>query len=443
MREFTIVHLSDLHFRRDEPSTWGVLCEAVKNVLDGIVGRPLRILVVTGDIVHSRTRSAFLCASVAIRDLGSYFDEVVISPGNHDVKLLGNFIRRPGLFRATFGEYACLERLDWGIHIVGLDSTANRWARGRVLKPVHNQLTQEAQRVDRKVADEVGDGSLLRIAALHHHPLPLVAGEGARALRVVKEDRFMYLDEPASVLRAMGSHNTSILFHGHKHVQGVIRYSVEARTHVQQGGVDPWDSLYVVSCPSSTGETGDAGFNVLRFHLGNNRTCAELSRYQRTRNIGAFELVDTNRPGATIPLELDRRLARPFLIDLKARLTALKQMPWSRNELRGVCEELLAQREFRLPKSPKQISWGDCLYVLQATRDMWESYLDRYRAHVNDGFGDNVSQALGNAAEELWVTVFTDGDKPSSLDDVWQEHGVSRDEFKETVSSLIISTADG
>jgi Icc protein len=61
--------------------------------------------------------------------------------------------------------------------------------------------------------------------------------------------------------------DASLILHGHRHVEGLTRYSIPS--HLASDGEavgDFWRDIYVLSCPSSTGHGGDdAGFNVIHF----------------------------------------------------------------------------------------------------------------------------------------------------------------------------------
>ena len=61
--------------------------------------------------------------------------------------------------------------------------------------------------------------NLVRVLALHHHPLPQATGEGKRFLGVPDEP-LMYLAAPATFLEAATSLNVNLVLHGHRHVEG-------------------------------------------------------------------------------------------------------------------------------------------------------------------------------------------------------------------------------
>ncbi len=78
--------------------------------------------------------------------------------------------------------------------------------------------------------------NLVRVLALHHHPLPQATGEGKRFLGVPDEP-LMYLAAPATFLEAATSLNVNLVLHGHRHVEGLTRYSIpDPRATRSDGG---------------------------------------------------------------------------------------------------------------------------------------------------------------------------------------------------------------
>lgn len=112
------------------------------------------------------------------------------------------------------------------------------------------------------------DSNLVRFVALHHHPLPIADGEGKKELGLIPDESFMYLHCPATFLSSVISIRTHLILHGHRHVAGMTRYSIPATANIVTDAStdsEAWPSIYVLSCPSSTGKSCDAGFNIIEF----------------------------------------------------------------------------------------------------------------------------------------------------------------------------------
>src|SRR6185437_2467683 len=187
---YTLFHISDLHIGAAEPSALEMLAATVIGVTQKL--DHLAILVVTGDLVDRPKRGFFLQAKAFLERLasaGGLRDQVVIR-GNHDAKWFGGTFWRTDAF--TRMEMGRAEVKLPGIQILGLDSNGGGpFARGRVPQKSYDLLAERA-----KTSDD-----LLRIVAVHHHPLPLVRGDGYKELGVLDEP-YMYLESPGTFLDA-------------------------------------------------------------------------------------------------------------------------------------------------------------------------------------------------------------------------------------------------
>jgi len=394
MRHFTVCHISDLHVRTGKESSLAMLTEAIPAALTeaGRDNAPEpRILLVTGDLVDRPSGRALTASMGFLQRISSAFRCFYIIPGNHDVKrLIGNFWRT-GAFAKMFEPKRSMLIRPVGLHILGIDSTAARFARGGITPAQHNLIAKEVYRLENHLPESERHG-LLRIAALHHHPLPLAGGEGAGILGVLKDESFMYLRSPARVLQAFLSCGVSVVLHGHRHVPGLVRYSVQSGLETQDWSEDQWASLYVLSCPSTTGEGGQSGgFNVLSFKITANEAYLDVRRYQRQRNEGRFELLDANRPTGLIRLPLGRELRRDSTVDVKAGLAELPKDDAPEGDLYQMVRDLFCRRAFYIADGR---NWGKLLYIYVRTRYLWnEEVLPRLRP-VRRETGERVLAGL-------------------------------------------------
>lgn len=211
----------------------------------------------------------------------------------------------------------------------------------------------------------------MRVLALHHHPLPQATGEGKRFLGVPDEP-LMYLAAPATFLEAATSLNVNLILHGHRHVEGLARYSVpDPRATASEGGEDFWRTIYVLSCPSSTGQGGDeAGFNIIHFgpspDAGSPHYRFAITRYSRLRNDGAFKPLDSNLPDGIIRLPAGRDFSRDPAFQSAIEIASCATL--NRDLLVALARRLLARRAFY---DDRELSWADALYTYLVTSKAW------------------------------------------------------------------------
>ena len=372
MRRFTILHLSDLHLANPPNEESDVLYHGV---IDAIEDSPKpRILVITGDLVDSPTSSALAAARNFIRKFGELAECTYIIPGNHDVnRFLGSFSQSEE-FNKTFETGPDMLLKEVGLHLIGLDSTSAAFARGEVNPGEYDKLVRQyyqAEKQSGSISDEEQAG-LLRLVAVHHHPLPLAEGEGQKILGVVKDEGLMYLESPAQMLEACIDCNVSLILHGHRHVQGLVRYSVQSSEFITSyvyGYDDSWQTIYVLSCPSSTGKDCEAGFNVLEFNLSSEGAFVDIGRYSRKRNQSLFELIDGKRPNRKVRLTFSKQLVRDVAVDVEAALSRLPNEEPPETEFFPIVSELFRRRAF-MPLTERH--WGQLFYAILKTRLVWQ-----------------------------------------------------------------------
>ena len=319
-RSFVIAQISDLHLDGS-----GRLLAAVEALTGAIRERmaefaevPDRILLITGDLVNDPTPRALDEALAVIRSFrqSGLFTDVQAIAGNHDVKRPSQRIGRHDAY-----DYLHLPRTSKsvyyrqaGLDLVLLDSNSaslTTLADRNIDQEAYNALVADSARLSIELAGSLGSAgradycepaeNLVRVLAMHHHPLPQATGEGKRFLGSPDEP-LMYLAAPATFLEAATSLNVNLVLHGHRHVEGLARYSIPDPRAIRSGGEDFWRTIYVLSCPSSTGQSGDdAGFNIIHFGpmsgAGRPEYRFAIARYSRPRNDSGFRPLELEPGG--------------------------------------------------------------------------------------------------------------------------------------------------
>jgi 3',5'-cyclic AMP phosphodiesterase CpdA len=149
----TVVHLSDLHFGREDPRVVAALIEAVSALEPSVI-------VVSGDLTQRARRSQFLRARRFLDALP--FPRVVV-PGNHDVPLFNLFARMIdplGGYRRYVTTDLAPTFVDPPVAVVGLDTT-----RPSTLKAARIHLSDV-----NRICDYVQrfDADVVKILAAHH-----------------------------------------------------------------------------------------------------------------------------------------------------------------------------------------------------------------------------------------------------------------------------------
>ena len=306
-RSFVIAQISDLHLDGSGRllATIEALAEALRERMADFSDVPDRILLITGDLVNDPTPRALdeaLAVVASFRQTGLFTDIQAVA-GNHDVKRPSqrggrhdayDYLHLPRTSKSVYYRQA-------GLDLVLLDSnraSLTTLTSGNIDERAYNAMVAQSARLSVELAGSMGLSgradysepveNLVRVLALHHHPLPQATGEGKRFLGIPDEP-LMYLAAPATFLEAATSLNVNLVLHGHRHVEGLTRYSIPDPRAPRSGGEDFWRTIYVLSCPSSTGQSGDdAGFNIIHFAAASDAQRPEygfaIARYSRPRN---------------------------------------------------------------------------------------------------------------------------------------------------------------
>ena len=385
-RSFVIAQISDLHLDGSGRllATIEALGAALRERMAGLADIPDRILLITGDLVDDPTPRALdeaLAVIASFRQKGLFTDIQAIA-GNHDVKRTSqragrhdvyDYLHLPQTSKSVYYRQA-------GLDLVLLDSnraSLTTLARGNIDETTYNAMVADSARLSIELAGSMGSGgradyaepreNLVRVLALHHHPLPQATGEGKRFLGVPDEP-LMYLASPATFLEAATSLNVNLILHGHRHVEGLTRYSIpDPRATRSTGDEAFWRTIYVLSCPSSTGQAGDdAGFNIIHFGPMSAGSDVEygfaIARYSRPRNNGGFHLLDSNLPDGVIRLPAGRDYARDPAVQVAIEIASFATL--KRDQVAGLVRRLLMRRAFY---ADGEADWTSALYVYLVT----------------------------------------------------------------------------
>jgi hypothetical protein len=387
-RSFVIVQISDLHLDGTGRllSTIEALGATVREKMAEFSDVPDRILLITGDLVNDPTPRALdeaLSAMAGFRQSGLFTDIQAVA-GNHDVKRLGLLGRQHDVY-----DYLNLPKTSKsvyyrrsGLDLVLLDSNGAGLAKGGVDQNAYNAMVAHSARLSVELADRLGASgraeyaepadNLVRVLALHHHPLPQATGEGKRFLGAPDEP-LMYLASPATFLEAATSLNVNLVLHGHRHVEGLTRYSIpNPSATASESSEDFWRTIYVLSCPSSTGQGGDdAGFNIVHFgpslHVRRLQYHFSITRYSRPRNSAAFSPLDGNLADGIIRLPAGRDFHRDPAFQSAIELASNEML--KRDQVVALARQLLTRRAFYDEIGQ---SWAHMLYAYLVTSHVWE-----------------------------------------------------------------------
>ncbi|EJN14766.1 putative phosphohydrolase, partial [Bradyrhizobium sp. YR681] len=390
IRSFVIAQISDLHLDGSGRllETIEALSAALRERMADFADVPDRILLITGDLVDDPTPRALDEALAVIASFRQtrLFTDIQAIAGNHDAKRPS---RRAG--RHDVYDYLHLPRTSKsvyyrqaGLDLVLLDSnraSLTALASGNIDQNAYNAMVADSARLSVELAGSLGSAgradyaepaeNLVRVLALHHHPLPQATGEGKRFLGVPDEP-LMYLAAPATFLEAATSLNVDLVLHGHRHVEGLTRYSIpDPRATRSKDDAAFWRTIYVLSCPSSTGQAGDdAGFNIIHFgpisQAGNSEYGFAITRHSRPRNDGGFRLLDSNLPDGVISLPAGRDYSRDPAFQSMIEIASFATL--KPEQVTALARRLLMRRAFYVDG---EVNWSSVLHTCLVTSHAW------------------------------------------------------------------------
>jgi UDP-2,3-diacylglucosamine pyrophosphatase LpxH len=255
-----VLHLSDLHFGTEH----ALENEAyLSRHLDTLAERIDRT-VITGDLFNNPRRQDAL-AFRNFRDALSVRTgkEVIVIPGNHDQKWLGN-VGSPLREVAKLEWSSYVPDDDLGCNFLCFDSSRDAdLARGKVTR---QQLMDTATEFEKQCALKPGRRQYLSIALIHHHPFSFESKQETRVQRVLawvglNDERFLRMEDADGFLGWCAARNVPLILHGHKHVQRHVQNYVNYGDEAAGGH---WRTITAVGCGTSLGAGGMAlSYNIL------------------------------------------------------------------------------------------------------------------------------------------------------------------------------------
>ncbi len=238
-----IAHLSDLHFgfpyildvdlHKKSIGLPKVFDKTfVDHLADHVVEQKPHIIIVSGDLANNpscyymRKAREYLIRLLDRCGLGH--DRLILLPGNHDVSFKGNFGFKPltsVCFEDIFEEWTSRRDFyDWdlGLFIYWFDSNPPRFssfARGIVTTSELFRFRKTFSAFLQSAMSEQFVQSL-KIAVLHHHPVPIP---------YTGSDKLLMLDRAGNFLSEMLKHGVDLILHGHKHHWGFSRIAFHGR----------------------------------------------------------------------------------------------------------------------------------------------------------------------------------------------------------------------
>ncbi|ESY64004.1 phosphohydrolase [Mesorhizobium sp. LNHC252B00] len=375
---FVIAHTSDLHLdgKGGRLSATGPLLSALTTRMKEFSDVPAKILLVTGDLVETPDKQSMQEADQFLKTVSekAIFTDVVIIAGNHDVKAKGLIGWKDDFYDRFKAPRTTDTIRRGGLELVLLDSNRGLLAKGHVPATSYDEMVENAADISEILRNEIRtgpddrDGPTIRVLALHHHPLPLPEGEGKKVYGIPDEP-FMYMVSSATFLDAAMSLDVSLILHGHRHVTGLTRYSVPSRTFEAGRSENFWRTVYVLSCPSSTGADCDAGFNIItldgydRFERAGYQL--SISRYTRPRNAGAFEPLDRAAHGR-LQFPVGEETYRDIALQIQDEVLRAKDL--DRHQIAEYARRSLVRKAFL---SREEHAWPYAFYAYVVTYKLW------------------------------------------------------------------------
>ena len=259
-----ILHMSDLHFGKTEArNRRGYLKAQLETVLDGIDR-----VVITGDLFDEPKedyRDEFDDFRNDVERMTK--NELIVVPGNHDVRTKGNKLAGLG------EEFAQLADLNWApvyidhemrtVFFCFNSAEDGDFARGMVKNRQRRNVATKYLRLTKEHPEIV---SYFKVALVHHHPYQYQPSEEAREepwyQKIISifwsdEDKFSAFEDADEFLNWCASRGVSLILHGHKH---------RPRRKLDKNGI------LVVGCGSTTGaENTPMSYNVVSLDVDTGR----------------------------------------------------------------------------------------------------------------------------------------------------------------------------
>jgi 3',5'-cyclic AMP phosphodiesterase CpdA len=186
-----VAHMSDLHV--------GALAfreELLMQAIDSVNDMDPDATIITGDLTEN---GYYHELQEAAEYLDSIKSPLLVIPGNHDARHLGNHCFEDLIKK----RYGTLKVKSHGLKVIGLDSSEPDLNYGKVGRSQQEWMEQELE----MAVDE----GLYKIIALHHHIIPVPRTGRERNV----------LSDAGDILYSLISKNADLVLSGHKHVPHV------------------------------------------------------------------------------------------------------------------------------------------------------------------------------------------------------------------------------
>ncbi|MEW6144121.1 MAG: metallophosphoesterase [Thermodesulfobacteriota bacterium] len=211
-----LVHLSDLHFGREDE-------DKKASILEDLHEESPDIIVITGDILDFPYSSFYKSAQDFYNKLVSITgNNVFCVPGNHDltrIPLLKRKFKSSFGEAGTFGRFITINHMD--LFIAGID-TSDIWNFFTTKGKIRKSDWESVENIINMVKQDKGESrfnSSYKIFLLHHHPLPT---------KDDKSEGILYLKESGKFLAFLVDEGFDLVLHGHKHdpIEQLLSYNV-------------------------------------------------------------------------------------------------------------------------------------------------------------------------------------------------------------------------
>ncbi len=228
-----LVHLSDIHFGRVDPSTLQPLQQAVESAKPDLVA-------ISGDLTQRARTSEFQQARLFLDSLPK---PQIVVPGNHDIplhNLYARFVSRLDKYKLYITEDLEPQYADAEILVVGINTArSGTWKGGRInrsqLSRVHHRLC-------------AANPNMVRVVVTHH-PFELPEGFGSRSL----------VGRAHAAMNRLASCGADLFLAGHLHLgytaQTASRYEIEGHSAVV---------IQAGTATSTRGRGQTNSFNIIR-----------------------------------------------------------------------------------------------------------------------------------------------------------------------------------
>lgn len=254
--------MSDLHFGKPEAQNRRTYLKShLEDVLAGIDR-----VVVTGDLFdepNPKFKAEFDDFRADVERMTN--NEIIVVPGNHDVRHKGNKLAGVG------EEFAQLAKLRWAPVSVDHDfrtvffcfnsAEGGDWARGLVGEKQRLDMATEYQRQCKQFPEIK---TYFKVALVHHHPYPYdTEFEATTSYQKlisyigIDEDKFLAFENADEFMEWCSARHVSVVLHGHKHRP---RHKIGL------------NNILVVGCGSTTGvENTPMSYDVITLNLDSGR----------------------------------------------------------------------------------------------------------------------------------------------------------------------------